>query len=323
MKKEVIVVTGGAGFIGSNIVKELNAQGYVNIVIIDSLTKAEKWRNLVDLKFIDFVNYSEGIKSISDNLQKYKITGIYHIGANADVSVEDGNCMLDLNFIHSKWYFDYARENGIPFIYASSSAVYGNSNNFSVGSNSEKPHNVYALSKWMFDNYVRSNLDACHNKVIGFRFFNVFGLGEFHKGKNASLPFRFFDFIKTKGFIDLFEGADKIVRDYILVDDLAQTLIYAMENDVESGIYNLGSGMPLSHLEIAEIVVNELIEHNVINGEIKEYITYISMPDTLKQKFQFYTCAQDLPAWMEHIKFRSIKEKMKDYITALTYKERG
>ena len=309
-----IVITGAAGFIGSNLVKYLNKKGYTKLILVDTLEKEGCFKNLLCCKFIDFLNFKKGIDYLQNSLKDYSIEAIFHIGANADVLVKDANIMLEENFEHSKFWFNLAKERNITLIYASSSAVYGNSNCFKVDPTCERPHNEYAFSKWIFDNYVRNNLNQISNKVIGFRFFNVFGVGEFHKGKNASLPYRFYTFIKEKGFIDLF--ADDIRRDYVWVEDVCEVLYRAWKEELlKNGIYNLGSGNPVSHKEIAQIVINTMMEENVIQKG-KDYLKLIPMPEDLKGRFQFYTKAEDLPIWINEMT-KDNKEKVKNYIKKL------
>jgi ADP-L-glycero-D-manno-heptose 6-epimerase len=222
--------------------------------------------------------------------------------------------MLEENFEHSKFWFNIAKKKNIPFIYASSSAVYGNSSCFKVKPSCERPHNEYAFSKWLFDNYVRYNLDNIKNKVIGFRFFNVFGWGEFHKGRNASLPYRFYSFIKEKGYIDVFN--EDIKRDYVWVEDVCEILYKSWkENLLKSGIYNLGSGCPISHKEIAQLIVDTVIEEGIIDPG-KSYIKPVPVPEELKNRFQYFTKAEDLPQWIREIT-KDKKQKIKYYIKQL------
>lgn len=311
----MIVITGAAGFIGSNLLNFLNKNGHENIIVVDTLEKKNYFKNLLNKKFIDFIDHKKGLEHIKKSIENYKdIKVIFHIGANADVLVGSGNIMLEENFEHSKFWFNFAKERNIPFIYASSSAVYGNSGCFKVDPTCECPHNEYAFSKWIFDNHVRSDLNKSSNKIIGFRFFNVFGWGEFHKGKNASLPFRFFSFIKEKGVIELFNK--DIRRDYVWVRDVCKILYKSWkENILDSGIYNLGSGNPISHKEIAQLVIDTMIEEKIIEPK-KNYIKLIPIPEELHNRFQYFTKAEDLPEWIEEITKDNI-HKMKNYIKQL------
>ncbi|MBD3808627.1 MAG: NAD-dependent epimerase/dehydratase family protein [Epsilonproteobacteria bacterium] len=321
MKQKSIVVTGAAGFVGANLVRYLNEQMYENIVLVDTLSKENYYKNLIGLKYCDFLNFEKGVEFLNDSIRQYEnIAAIFHIGANADVLIEDCNIMMEMNFEHSKFWFNIAKEKNIPFIYASSSAVYGNGQSFRVIHEDENPHNEYAFSKLAFDNYVRSQINTCRNKVIGFRFFNIFGMGEFHKGKNASLPHRFFEFITTKGFIDLF--SKEINRDYVWVEDVCRILYNTWQLNIQSGIYNLGSGNPISHEKLASLVIDVMSEENLINKEKDECIAKITMPQNLVNKFQYLTKAEDLLDWINDIT-KGNEDKIKLYIRALCQRYRN
>lgn len=310
----MIIITGAAGFVGQNLVRYLNNENYSNLILVDSLSKKNYFKNLIGLKYADFLNFEKGIDCLKNEIQKYKnIEAIFHIGANADVLIEDCNIMMEMNFEHSKFWFELANLRNIPFIYASSSAVYGNSNSFKVRIEDEVPHNEYAFSKLAFDNYVRSNLENCTNKVIGYRFFNIFGIGEFHKDKNASLPYRFFEFITTKGFIDLFDK--EINRDYVWVEDVCKILYYSWKNQMANGIYNLGSGNPISHEKLARLIVETMIEENIIENK-DNLIIKTPMPENLIYKFQYLTKAENLIDWIADIT-KNNEFKIKSYIKEL------
>lgn len=309
-----IIITGAAGFIGNNFAKFLNEKKIENLILIDTLKKKDYFRNILALKFIDFINYKKGVEHIYNSIKHYDIEVIFHIGANTNVLEEDCDVMLEENYEHSKFWFNFAKERNIPLIYASSSAVYGNSNCFKVDLICEHPHNTYAFSKWLFDNYVRYNLNNTSNKVIGFRFFNVFGWGEFHKGENASLPYRFYSFIRNKGFIDLFN--EDIRRDYVWIQDVCVIMYKTWKEDIlDSGIYNLGSGNPISHKEVAQLVIDTMIEENLIDKG-KNYVKLIPMPEKLKSRFQYFTQAEDLPRWIKEIT-KDNRGKIKQYIKQL------
>lgn len=310
------IVTGGAGFVGSNMVKKLNSKGINDVVIIDTYSD-DKMKNLVGLKFIDFVDYQDGIKSVDNYLKTLENPqAVFHIGANADVLVYDVKKMMNENYEFSKMYCGFADYCKIPFIYASSSAVYGNRGKQGVGDGNEEPHNTYAWSKWLFDQYTIANRLKFSNKVIGFRFFNVFGWGEFHKGQNANIVYRFYRFIKEKGHIDLFK--DEIIRDHIWVEDVAEVMYQAMIGEkLETGIYNLGGMHPISHRQVADIVVNTMIEEGVIPQDITDkYIMLIDMPEELRNKFQFYTHADNQLLFISEIA-KGNELKMIEYIKRL------
>ena len=326
----MIVVTGGAGFIGSNLIKLLNQNGYKNIIVVDSLTNKNSFKNLTNLQYCDFFNFENGLDYLKKSLERYpRIDVVFHLGANANVLEEDGNKFLEMNFEHSKFWFYFAASRNCSLIYASSSAVYGNSEKFTVTEENENPHNQYAFSKLLFDKFVRFHLANIENQVVGFRFFNVFGFGEAHKGKNASLPYRFFKSITDKGYIELFD--DVIKRDYVAVEDVCQVLFESWKNKLESGIYNLGSGNPISHQELADLVTEVMFQFklDVYNQTIQEidklieeadddcFIWYktdeketpkkedlikkIRMPKDLVYNFQYLTKAEDLLPFIQDI----------------------
>lgn len=310
------IVTGGAGFVGSNMVKKLNEKGITDVIIIDSYGD-EKMKNLLGLKFKDFVDYQDGISAVREYLQKVENPqGFFHIGANADVLVYDPKKMMNENFEFSKMYCEYANERNIPFIYASSSAVYGNGKGQGVNDGEEEPHNTYAWSKWLFDQYVLANEKHFSNKVVGFRFFNVFGWGEFHKGKNANIVYRFYRFIKEKNFIDLFKN--HIERDHIWVEDVAEVMYQAMvREDMTTGIYNLGGNHPISHRQVAEIVIETMMNEGVIpQMPVEHYIQLIDIPEELRDKFQFHTHAAGQLDFITEIA-KGNDKKMESYVRAL------
>jgi len=291
MTQKIIVITGGSGFVGSNLVKKLNTQGQSNIIIVDNYDE-RKFQNIKDCQFIDYITYKKGLAHIEEALSKYDVAAILHIGANADVLIKDAEVMFDANYDHSKFYLNYCLEKKIPLLYASSSAVYGNSSNCIIDNSFENPHNVYSWSKWMFDKFVLANMHAFESRVVGLRFFNIFGMGEFHKDKNASLPHRFFSFIRDKGFIDLFDK--EIQRDYVWVEDVCNVILEILnDKTVENGIYNLGSGNPISHRAMAELVVEECVKRNISTAD-SNLIKSIPMPEDLVHSFQFHTKAEDL-----------------------------
>lgn len=311
------IVTGGAGFVGSNMVSKLNEKGIEDVVIIDHYDEA-KMPNLVGLKFTDYIDYSDGLVSVKEALEDLDgVEGVFHIGANADVLEQDAKVMMTMNYEFSKMYCNYAVSRQIPFVYASSSAVYGNEAHQRGGMDHLLPHNIYAWSKWLFDKYTDANKKRFqHVKVIGFRFFNVFGWGEFHKGKNANIVYRFYRMIREQGHIDLFR--DEIVRDHVYAGDVAEVLYNAMMYDnFSNGIYNLGGNHPISHRQVAEIVVETMMDAGLIaQKEASEYIRLIDMPSELREKFQFHTFAEEQPKLVSELT-ASNAEKMRQYVSML------
>ena len=317
MQNKTIIVTGGCGFLGSNIVKKLNDLGHNRIIIVDNYDK-QKFKNLKLLTFVDYLSYKQGISFLKNAFNKYDISAIIHIGANADVLIKDADLMLETNYEHSKFYLEIAQERNIPLIYASSSAIYGNAHQKNK-ENQQDPHNIYAWSKWLFDKHVDANLASYKNRVIGLRFFNIFGMGEFHKGRNASLPLRFFSFIRENGFIDVFDR--EIHRDYVWVEDVADVIIEILKDEtVANGIYDLGGNNPISTQMIADIVAAAFVEKG-IKTISDDLIKTIPMPAELVDCFQFYTKSNNL---LPLISSSTVDNEMKirnyiDQLLALTY----
>jgi len=293
---KVIIVTGGAGFVGANLVKKLNLQGKYQVVIIDQYEE-KRLTNLLGLSFIDYLSYHNSFDYLEQEMSKYRVAAILHIGANADVLTKDAALMMHANYEHSRFYLQYCQQHWIPLIYASTSAVYGHSNRCLVNSTDEHPHNIYAWSKWLFDQQVLNSRSSFNSKVIGLRFFNIFGMGESHKGKNASLPHRFYKFIQETGAIDLFD--EEIWRDYVWVDDVTKIIMDVLgDPTLASGIYNLGSGHAIAHHELAQLVADVFIDSGIKSAhEIR--INKIPLPEALVDKFQFYTQAEQLPDFVK------------------------
>lgn len=312
-----IILTGGIGFVGSNMVRKLNEHGIKDIIIIDTYGNDDKMANLHGLDFLDIFDYKEGIPAVKQYLEG--IDGpkaFFHIGANSNVMDYDVKGMMNQNYEFSKMYCEYAASKIIPFIYASSSAIYGNSKEFSIDEANSLPHNTYAYSKWLFDKYVMAHMPHYKNRVVGYRFFNVFGWNEFYKDETACLPYRFYSFIRDKGFIDLFK--DHIERDYVWVEDLCEVLYQSMiKDEFQNGIYNLGGNHPVATRKVAEIVIECYMEKGILEkGDINKYIQLIDMPESLRGKFQFYTHADNQLEFISEIT-RENEQKIRDYVLTL------
>ena len=277
----MIVVTGGAGFIGSNIVKGLNDRGIEDILVVDSLKYSEKHLNLNSLKFKDFLP----MEDFMDKLDTFtNISIISHQGACSDTMETDGAFMMKNNYEFSKQLYNFCRRKEIKFIYASSASVYGNGDKgFKEEVSNEYPLNIYAYSKFLFDQYVRSNAGSSKNQVVGLRYFNVYGPQENHKGKMASVFFHFFNQAKETGIIKVFEGSKNFLRDFVFVDDIVNINLHFHDNNI-SGIFNCGTGECKSFYDVAMAIKEQFPGKNV---KIEE----IPFPDKLKGKYQAYTKA--------------------------------
>lgn len=309
------LVTGGAGFVGSRLIRALNEAGCDRIVMVDSfLRRPEKLAGISDLRFADFLDYFSldtlDLEGLDRRLPALDV--IFHIGAWSDVLETDVTKMLRYNFDHARKWLELGQLRGVPVIYASSSALYGTSRLCRTNDPAcERPFNAYGHSKLLLDRWVRAHLESLKSPIIGFRFFNVFGPGEEHKAHNASIPTRFFQFLRDQGRIELFEG--DIRRDYVHADDVARILLQAWKSGQPSGVYNLGSGEAISHQEIAQKVVG-VVRDSGLRLE-SDPIRVIPMPDRLRAKFQFYTKAEGVLPWVAAMTAHPV-DKMVRYWTA-------
>ena len=286
----MIVVTGGAGFIGSNLIRTLNEQGYDDILIVDDLGKGDKYKNLLGLKFFDYMHCDDFLKSVTNNeFDNDDFEVIFHEGACSDTMEYDVNYMMKTNYDYSKTLLNFCVDNDIDFIYASSASTYGDGKNgFTEKDACEKALNPYAFSKLLFDRYVRQNLADIESKVIGLRYFNVFGPQEFHKGRMASIVYQMYEQIKNNGVIKLFKGTDDYEdgeqqRDFIYVKDVAKVNLWCWEDEIiPNGIYNCGTGNATTFNALAQAVIEALGK-----GEIE----YIDFPEELEGKYQSFTKA--------------------------------
>lgn len=304
----VIVVTGAYGFIGSNIVRELNNLGYTDIIAVDNLTNGHKAQNLANCEILDFIDKEDFLQSILSGEQDNQIDYIFHQGACSDTTMSDGRYMMKNNYEYSSVLLEYAQRNEIPLLYASSAATYGNKTEFIEEREFELPLNVYGYSKFLFDQLVRryfaSGLKA---PIVGLRYFNVYGPNEGHKGRMASVVLHNHHEYKAHGRVKLFEGCQGYangsqVRDFISVMDVVKVNLHFFNNHVNeieeiSGIFNCGTGIARSFNDLAVATVNanyqlegkqplkltEMVKRGVIE--------YIPFPNDLAGRYQCYTCA--------------------------------
>lgn len=308
----MIIVTGGAGFIGSNLVYQLNQNGISDIIIVDNLKNSIKHRNLNSLKFFDFLDKEHFINNL--NLFK-KIDAIFHQGACSDTMETDGQYMMQNNYQYSKTLLHHCIDHNIDFIYASSASVYGNGlNGFKEKPECEYPLNIYAFSKYLFDNYVRKFLNKTKNQIVGLRYFNVYGPQENHKGKMASAINHFYNEIKQNKEMNLFEGSENFLRDFIYVEDIAKINLFFYEKKNINGIFNCGTSNAESFSKIAKIL------QSICNDS---KINYVPFPEKLKGKYQTYTCADITllrdAGYKEN--FTSLEDGIKKYYQYLVEKE--
>ena len=305
----MIIVTGGAGFIGSNIVKGLNAIGRTDILVVDDLTDGTKFANLADLDIADYMDKDEFISLIVSD-EDLDIEVIFHEGACSSTTEWDGKFMMENNYSYSKDLLHYCLDRRIPFLYASSAATYGGcSENFIEDRQFEKPLNVYGYSKFLFDQYVRTILPKAKSQVCGFRYFNVYGPREQHKGSMASVAFHLNSQLIKGEKPKLFEGSDNFQRDFIYVDDVVAVNIWFWKNN-QSGIFNCGTG----HAESFQAVADAVLAYHQ-GGTIE----YIAFPEHLKGRYQTFTQA-DLTKFRATgcpIKFKNVAQGTAEYMAWL------
>jgi ADP-L-glycero-D-manno-heptose 6-epimerase len=300
------VVTGAAGFIGSNLVRALNARGETRILAVDNLTHADKFRNLADTDIADYLDQDEFIERLGAGDFDDELAAVLHQGACSDTMETDGRYMMRNNYRYSVTLLDHCQNNDVPFLYASSASVYGGSSTFVEARQHEAPLNVYGYSKFLFDQYVRGVLSERTAPIAGFRYFNVYGPGEAHKGRMASVAYHFFHQYRGEGSVRLFAGsggydAGEQRRDFVFVDDVVKVNLDFLDHPQRSGIFNLGSGRAQSYNEIAVATINacaaadgapaRMLDELVAAGTI----TYVPFPPALVGKYQSFTQA-DLSA---------------------------
>jgi ADP-L-glycero-D-manno-heptose 6-epimerase len=318
----MIVVTGGAGFIGSNLVRELTRRGYDDIVVVDDLSDGRKFVNLVGCTIADYFDKDEFLERLK-NGELGKIDGILHQGACAVTTEWNGRHMMATNYRYSVELLDHCLAERVPFVYASSAAVYGASTVFKENdAAAERPLNVYGYSKLLFDHYVlRRVAERARRKarrrapVVGLRYFNVYGPGEAHKGAMASVAFHLNGQLQSSGEARLFEGSGgygpgEQRRDFVHVGDVVDVNVFFLEQRRVSGVFNVGTGASATFNDVARAII-------AWHG--KGAIRYIPFPDELKSRYQSFTEA-DLSALRRagYTKsFRDVRAGIKDYLDAL------
>ena len=300
-----VVVTGAAGFIGSNLIKGLNARGIDNIVAVDDLTQGDKFKNLADLQIADYVDADDFYDLFAEGAFG-EVEAVFHEGACSDTMELDGKYMMDNNYTLSCELYRTCQDQGTRLLYASSAATYGGSDTFRESPEFEKPLNVYGYSKLLFDQHLRREIgqqfENASTQVAGFRYFNVYGPREQHKGRMASVAFHQFNQFQAEGKVKLFGeyggyAAGGQMRDFIFIDDLVAVNLWFFDHPARSGIFNLGTGKAQPFNNVAISVVNALRERNsdaplgIEEAARGGLIDYIAFPDALVGKYQSYTQA--------------------------------
>jgi ADP-L-glycero-D-manno-heptose 6-epimerase len=294
------VVTGAAGFIGSNLVKALNARGENEILAVDDLSEGDKFRNLVDCEIADYLDKDEFAARLADGDFDDEIEAVLHQGATTDTLAIDGSAMVANNYRYSVRLLEHCQDNDIPFLYASSAAVYGAGPRFREERACELPLNVYGYSKFLFDQYVRRMLPERTSQIAGFRYFNVYGPREAHKGRMASVVWHFFNQYRGTGSVRLFEGsggyaAGEQRRDFVSVEDVVKVNLDFLDHPERSGIFNLGTGKATTFNAVAAATINACrrtegqSEQPFADLHRASAIEYIPFPPDLAGKYQSFT----------------------------------
>lgn len=321
------IVTGAAGFIGSNLVKALNERGENNVIAVDNLKNADKFRNLVDCEIADYLDKEDFLEKLQDGFFDGLVTAVLHQGACSDTMETDGRYMMDNNYQYTLELLNYCQNEEVPFLYASSASVYGGGSAFKESRECEAPLNVYAYSKFLFDQIVRRRWQKRSAQIVGLRYFNVYGSREAHKGRMASVAYHFFNQYRAEGKVKLFEGCDGYanggqLRDFVSIEDVVKVNMYFLDNPHKSGIFNLGTGQAQSFNDVAVATINTLriAESKPVLSlaEMQQQglIGYIPFPEQLRGKYQSYTQA-DISALRNSgyaEKFLSVEQGVARYV---------
>jgi ADP-L-glycero-D-manno-heptose 6-epimerase len=324
-----VIVTGAAGFIGANLVRALNARGETAIVAVDNLARVEKVPNLVDCEIADFLDKQDFIARVRDGRFNHRVAAVFHQGACSDTMESDGRYLMENNFRHTVDLFDWCHARRVPFLYASSASVYGAGRVFTEDREHEAPLNLYGYSKFLFDQVVRRRFAARTAQVAGFRYFNVYGPREAHKGRMASVAFHFCNQYLEHGRVRLFEGSGGFGdgeqrRDFVSVEDIVKVNLHFLDHPERCGIFNLGTGRAQSFNEVAVATVNAVRrtrgEAALTLAQLKSAgaIEYVPFPPTLAGKYQSYTEADltRLRAAGYTAPFLSVEEGVDRYVSA-------
>ncbi|MHB1938634.1 MAG: ADP-glyceromanno-heptose 6-epimerase, partial [Acidobacteriaceae bacterium] len=329
--RKLICVTGGAGFIGANLVHALNLRGERDILVVDNLEKADKFRNLVDCEIADYVDKRVFLEAVRQGRWAGRLRAILHEGACSDTMEQDGAYMMANNYEYSKELLGFCQSERIAFLYASSASVYGAGTQFREERAHESPLNVYGYSKFLFDQHVRRVLPVKTAQIAGFRYFNVYGPREQHKGRMVSVAFQMFHQYRSEGHVRLFEGADGYEageqrRDFISVEDVAHVNLFFLDHPAKSGIFNVGTGRSQTFNDVAAAVVNRLRAVRALPAlsqhELREQgaLRYIPFPEALRGKYQSFTQADisALRALGYDRPFLTVEEGVGRYVEALS-----
>jgi len=325
----MIIVTGAAGFIGSNLVRGLNARGIRDIIAVDDLLQGDKFVNLVDADIADYLHKDEFRARVASGSLP-PIRAVLHQGACSDTTERDGHYMMDNNYRVTLELFEYCQAHRVPFLYASSAAVYGAGPVYVEDPANERPLNVYGYSKFLFDQILRRRKDTLRSQVVGLRYFNVYGPREQHKGRMASVAFHNMNQFLAEGHVRLFGGWDGYEdggqrRDFISVEDVVAVNLHFLDHPDKSGIFNCGTGRAQPFNDLAAAVVNTLREEKgeapLSLAELVEQglLRYVPFPDDLKGRYQSFTQADttQLRAAGFTAEMRDVQTGVAEYIRTL------
>jgi ADP-L-glycero-D-manno-heptose 6-epimerase len=312
----MIIVTGGAGFIGSNLVRRLNQEGHDDIIVVDDMTDGRKFFNLANCTIRDLVDVEDfyGDLQVSGKFP-YPVEAVFHQGACTTTTEWDGRLMLRLNYEYSRYLLDACLADSIPFIYASSASIYGNGRESTPNPAFENPINVYAYSKLLLDQHIRRVMPDAGSQIVGLRYFNVYGPHEAHKGAMASVIMHFHRQLQDGDEVRLFTGSDGFAdgeqrRDFIFVDDVVSVNMWMFNNPKVRGIFNLGTGGSRPFNDVAKATIASMGKGN---------IQYIPFPDSLRGSYQSFTEADisELRAAGYAASFHSVEDGVSKYIKFL------
>jgi ADP-L-glycero-D-manno-heptose 6-epimerase len=318
----LIILTGGAGFIGSCFLWKLNSQGISNILVVDHLDRSDKWRNLVGKRFLDYLQRDDFLAHLEGNKLPH-VKHVVHMGACSSTLMTDGAHLIQNNYEYSKRLATWAVTQQVPFLYASSAATYGDGSlgydDTAEATLNLRPLNMYGYSKHLFDLWVLTN--GLIGKVTGLKFFNVFGPNEYHKGDMRSVICKTFRTLKHSGKMELFRshrsdyGDGEQKRDFVYVKDAVEVMYYFYLNPDKTGIFNLGSGVTRTWNDLSRALFHTL--------RIEPRVEYIDMPDALRQKYQYFTEAKldKLRCSGCNIHFRSLDDAVADYAPYLEHEQ--
>ena len=287
----MIIVTGGAGFIGSAIISALNKRQITDILVVDQLGSDRKWKNLRNLTFTDYVEKGDFLDMISDEELEGSVEAVFHLGACSDTTETNASFLIKNNYEYTKFLAQWAAEADIRFIYASSAATYGDGSMGFADNVNEidklRPLNMYGYSKQLFDLWARGA--GLLEQIVGLKYFNVFGPNEYHKANMRSFILKAFEQINATGKVNLFKSYNpdyrdgEQVRDFIYIKDAVEMTLFFLDNPDVSGLFNIGTGTPRTWNDLVKAVFAAM-------GKTPQ-IEYIEMPDSIKNQYQYYTCA--------------------------------